>query len=102
MRTSPPSLNPQTFKVTVLKENYTQDLCAIVIRFLVRKSAAKKLVFEFLLCWKIKGGGIEMMGGRKFGMETRQSRRALGVISHNVVGGGHPYPYVVNKRGLSE
>ena len=45
---------------------------------------------------------MEMMGGRKFGMETRQSRRALGVISHNVVGGGYPYPCVVNKRGLSE
>nr|XP_027077582.1 G2/mitotic-specific cyclin-2-like isoform X1 [Coffea arabica] len=49
-----------------------------------------------------QGGGMEMMGGRKFGMETRQSRRALGVISHNVVGGGHPYPCVVSKRGLSE
>ncbi|KAL3527286.1 hypothetical protein ACH5RR_011942 [Cinchona calisaya] len=37
-------------------------------------------------------------------METRQSRRALSVISHNVVGGGgHPsYLPLVNKRGLSE
>ncbi|KAL3525188.1 hypothetical protein ACH5RR_013560 [Cinchona calisaya] len=50
-------------------------------------------------------GGMQMRAGeRKFGMETRQSRRALGVISHNIVGGGgHPYhPCVVNKKGLSE
>lgn len=41
------------------------------------------------------------MGGRKFGLESRQSRRALGVISQNVVG-AQQYPCVVNKRGLSE
>ncbi|XP_016483735.1 G2/mitotic-specific cyclin-2-like [Nicotiana tabacum] len=43
------------------------------------------------------------MGTRKFGgVETRNNRRALGVINQNLVGGAHPFPCVVNKRGLSE
>lgn len=49
--------------------------------------------------FQVKGGTD--LGGRKFGVETRQTRRALGVISQNVVG-ARQYPCVVNKRGLSE
>ncbi|XP_031107809.1 G2/mitotic-specific cyclin-2-like [Ipomoea triloba] len=45
-----------------------------------------------------QGGGE--MGGRKFGMEIRHNRRALGVINQNL--GAHPCPFVVTKRGLSE
>ncbi|CAI9110509.1 OLC1v1010555C1 [Oldenlandia corymbosa var. corymbosa] len=51
----------------------------------------------------LQGGGATEMVGRKFGMETRQTRRALGVISQNVVSGQcHQYPSVAVKRGLSE
>lgn len=57
-------------------------------------------LFFFFVFWEIVKGGTEM-GGRKFGLESRQSRRALGVISQNVVG-AQQYPCVVNKRGLSE
>ncbi|KAK4361454.1 hypothetical protein RND71_020406 [Anisodus tanguticus] len=42
------------------------------------------------------------MGYRKFGMETRNNRRALSVINQNFVGANNLYPCVVNKRGLSE
>ncbi|KAG2695002.1 hypothetical protein I3760_08G170900 [Carya illinoinensis] len=45
-------------------------------------------------------GGIEM-GNRKFGQEIIQNRRALNVINQGLVG-GRAYPYVVNKRALSE
>ncbi|VFQ88209.1 unnamed protein product [Cuscuta campestris] len=38
-------------------------------------------------------------GGRKFGMENRNNRRALGVINQSL--GAHPCSFVVNKRGLS-
>lgn len=38
---------------------------------------------------------------RKFGMEIRPNRRALGVINQNFVG-AQPYPRVFNKRVLSE
>ncbi|KAJ4824713.1 G2/mitotic-specific cyclin-1 [Turnera subulata] len=43
-------------------------------------------------------GGLEM-GDKKFGQEVRHSRRALSVLSQNLVG-GQAHPYVVNKRGL--
>ncbi|OIT02678.1 PREDICTED: G2/mitotic-specific cyclin-2-like [Nicotiana attenuata] len=43
------------------------------------------------------------MGTRKFGgVETRNNRRVLGVINQNLGRGAHPFPCVVNKRGLSE
>lgn len=42
------------------------------------------------------------MAARKFvGVETRSNRRVLSAINQNLVG-GHGYPCVVNKRGLSE
>ncbi|KAH9710674.1 cyclin-B2-3 [Citrus sinensis] len=41
------------------------------------------------------------MGGSKFGQGIKNNRRALGVISHNVVG-PEAYPCLVNKRGFSE
>ncbi|XP_010548224.1 PREDICTED: cyclin-B2-1-like [Tarenaya hassleriana] len=41
-------------------------------------------------------------GGRKFGQENRQNRRALRVINQNLVGARGGYPCVVNKRGLSD
>ncbi|CAH9143120.1 unnamed protein product [Cuscuta epithymum] len=44
-------------------------------------------------------GGEGMDGGRKFGMERRSNRRALGVINQSL--GAHPCPIVVSKRGLS-
>ncbi|XP_009591706.1 G2/mitotic-specific cyclin-2-like isoform X1 [Nicotiana tomentosiformis] len=45
--------------------------------------------------------GEAELGCRKFGMETRNNRRALSVINQNFVG-AKPYPCVVNKRVLSE
>ncbi|KAH9710672.1 cyclin-B2-3 [Citrus sinensis] len=45
-------------------------------------------------------GGLQM-GGSKFGQGIKNNRRALGVISHNVVG-PEAYPCLVNKRGFSE
>ncbi|XP_030536004.1 G2/mitotic-specific cyclin-2-like [Rhodamnia argentea] len=46
-------------------------------------------------------GGLKI-GGRKFGQEIRQTRRALSVINQNLVG-DHAYPcHVVNKRGHSK
>ncbi|KAH9662427.1 Cyclin-B2-2 [Citrus sinensis] len=45
-------------------------------------------------------GGLQM-GGSKFGLGIKNNRRALGVISHNVVG-PEAYPCLVNKRGFSE
>lgn len=46
-------------------------------------------------------GGLEI-GGRKFGQEIRQTRRALSVINQNLVG-DRAYPcHVVNKRGHSK
>lgn len=41
------------------------------------------------------------MSGSKFGQGIKNNRRALGVISHNVVG-PEAYPSLVNKRGFSE
>lgn len=41
------------------------------------------------------------MGGSKFGLETKNNRRALGVINHNFVG-SDAHPCLVNKRGFSE
>lgn len=57
-------------------------------------------MFVFIFLGEIVKGGNEM-GGRKFGVETRQTRRALGVISQNVVE-AQKHPCVANKRGLSE
>ncbi|KAJ8531427.1 hypothetical protein K7X08_026861 [Anisodus acutangulus] len=49
----------------------------------------------------IKPTNGQEMGYRKFGVETRNNRRALGVINQNFVG-ANQYPRVINKRGLSE
>lgn len=47
-------------------------------------------------------GRTKMVGTRKIvGVETRSNRRVLGTINQNLVG-GHGYPCVVNKRGLSD
>ncbi|XP_055803341.1 G2/mitotic-specific cyclin-2-like [Solanum dulcamara] len=46
-------------------------------------------------------GGAEMATRKLVGVETRSNRRVLGAINQNLVG-GHGYPCVVNKRGLSD
>lgn len=43
----------------------------------------------------------EMMGARKFRMESIPYRKALSVLNQNLVG-ANPFPCVVNKRVLSE
>ncbi|KAH7850956.1 hypothetical protein Vadar_005122 [Vaccinium darrowii] len=45
--------------------------------------------------------GESEIGSRKFGMEIRHNRRALGVINQNFVG-AQPYPRVLSKRVLSQ
>lgn len=46
-------------------------------------------------------GGAEMAARKFVGVETRSNRRVLSAINQNLVG-GHGYPCVVNKRGLSD
>ncbi|CAN4109787.1 unnamed protein product [Withania somnifera] len=49
----------------------------------------------------IKQANDQEIGYRKFGVDTRNNRRALNVINQNFVG-ANQYPCVVNKRVLSE
>lgn len=101
MRTILQWLNPQIFKVMVLRKCSSDKVVCVSVFFFVRTEGFLILVvFVFIFLGEIVKGGNEM-GGRKFGVETRQTRRALGVISENVVE-AQKHPCVANKRGLSE